>query len=115
MRIIKQSEFVALPAGVFYMHYEPCTFGDLRVKGDSRSHNDWLFTPTDTIDSFDTGQWLDRLDEMVTHGASYPLDFGANLTRHGMYDPDDSLIAVLDRVDAVGLIALLNKSLEVMP
>jgi hypothetical protein len=115
MHIIKQSEFVKLPAGVFYMHYEPCNFGDLRIKGDTRSQNDWHFTPTDTIDSFDTGQWLERLDDMVRNGASYPLDFEANLTRHGMYDPDDSLIAVLDRTDVVGLIALLNKSLEVLP
>lgn len=115
MRIIKQSQFVKLPAGVFYMHYEPCVFGELRIKGDTCGPNDWCYTSTETIEAFDSNELWAREDEMVRDGVSYPLDLDENCNRHGMYDPDDSLIAVLGRADVVGLIALLNKSLEILP
>lgn len=114
MRILKQSEFVKLPAGVFYMHYRPCMFGELRIKGDTLTKNDWWYAPTDFIDCEDAIQMVDRLDEMEKRGANYPLDFVTE-SRNGMYDPDDSLIAVLDRADVVGLIGLLTKSLEQLP
>jgi hypothetical protein len=106
VRIIKQSEFVKLPPGVFYMHYKPCVMGELRIKGETCNDRDWMYASTDSIDFEDTGQMVDRLEEMEHSGASYPLDVHT-LGRNGMFDPDESLIAILEPADCVALAARL--------
>lgn len=41
MRAVSHDEFIALPAGTLYAHWDPRVMGRLLIKGESISDNDW--------------------------------------------------------------------------
>lgn len=62
MRIVNRQQFLAMPAGTVYAKYEPCSFEDLCIKGDSLP-NDWFYQQiVDAIDVHDGGQFWSEPD-----------------------------------------------------
>ena len=108
MRIVSLETFRKMPNGTLFMKYEPCNFGDLRVKVDTLE-NDFIFeSVTDEIDCSGSDELFDKLfaaqkDENI----SLKMDFDAT-DRDGLYEAEQ-LFAVYEKVDVVGLIDKLNK------
>jgi hypothetical protein len=107
MRIITRKQLREMPAGVLYMAYEPCVFGECFLKGDSIG-NDWLCSCVIGAVAWGTsGDIFERCDAMV-QGASFPCDFTA-WGRDGLFEPDDRLYAIYEPEDVRRLIATLQR------
>ena len=75
MKIINRKAFFEMPAGTIYAQGEPWCFGELCVKGETLdSGDDWLYRQLVQIDADNSDKLIDRLDDMLDNGASYPLN-----------------------------------------
>lgn len=95
MRVYSKRQFVELPAGTLYHPGVKWLFGDLTVKGRSRG-DDWYGRPLGWVTAHDNGEAFDRLEEMVSTGASYPLDQSYAMN---MRDEDDTVFLVYEAAD----------------
>jgi hypothetical protein len=113
MRLVKRPELMQLPAGTLFCElHEPWVFGGLTVKHDTLVWNgknsDFWTRQLDWPDADDTGEALDRLEEMAADSnVSYPVEEAHG--RHGLYD-DDRFYLVYEQADAEALIADLRKA-----
>ena len=109
MRIYRRDEFLKLPAGTIYAKGKPCYFDGFNVKFDTLN-NDWVHLNPMWIEAQDSGEAFDRFDEMLEHGASYPMQESAG--RDGCYDKDE-IFLVPERADLLKLKELIEAALSV--
>lgn len=108
MKIVDRKTFLSLPAGTLFSTYQPCVFGDLRIKGDSIGEIDFFYQPiTDAIACNDSSEFAEKLDAAQASGASLSMDFDCQ-GRDGMFDADQ-LFAVWEPADVAALIARLGR------
>jgi hypothetical protein len=101
MRMVDRAGFLALPAGTFFVKAgSRWAFGGLCIKDDNAGDNDWYELDPAGIASDDTGEWLDRLEEMERAGASYPMQDA--VARDGLYE-DGALFLIYERDDLLRL------------
>ena len=112
MKIINRKEFLKLPAGVIYSKFEPCIFGDIRIKGDT-SYNDWYYQDLLMIDANDSGEWSEIVHSAMNEGENIPLNLHYE-GRDGYYD-EDQLFAVFENKDAIQLVHRLIETLSNYP
>lgn len=108
MKIVSKKDFLALPAGTVYSHFEPDIFEGLRIKGDSISEADDFFYE-DLIGAVlcvDSEDFHDVCD-MMGKGASISADF-EQTSRDGLFE--DGLYAVYEPKDVQQLIVRLQKA-----
>ena len=109
MRIYRRKEFMELPEGTIYAKGKPWHFDGFNVKGESWE-TDWTYLSPMWIFAHDDGEQWARLDEMLEHGASYPMQHGYG--RDGCFD-DDDLFLVPERADLEKLRAMVDAALTV--
>lgn len=108
MRIYKRAEFMQLPGGTIFSKGKPWAFSDLMVKSSPDGSLDFVCRSLINIDSHDSEQNWDRLEQMRDVGASFPLneDYG----RDGMFD-DEDLFLVYEAADLIQLLSVVNAAL----
>ena len=108
MKIVNLETFRELPNGTLFMKYEPCNFGDLRVKVETLD-SDFLFDSiTNEIEASGSNELFDKLFAAEKDSTlSLEMDFDAT-ARDGMFEKDQ-LFAVYEIADVCGLIDRLNK------
>lgn len=100
MRIVDRKTFLGMPPGTIYCKGGRWSFGGLTIKGDSASYsNDWTYLEPGEIDAEDSGELLDRWEEMLSTGKSYPMDEEA-WRRDGLYE-DDAIFLIFELSDIV--------------
>lgn len=111
MRIIRRREFLKLPPGTIYCSApspdEP-VFGVMHVKADTLEYNDFVCLPLNGIDAHDSGQLIDRIDEMLQTGASYPLE--ESFGRDGCFD-DNEIYLIYEPADLERIISYCQEAL----
>lgn len=77
MKFVTHETLLAMPAGTVYATYEPCIFGELRIKEDVVGSSTWYYQ--DMIPWFegtkDSGAWIDTLDAIKRGEGHPPLDY----------------------------------------
>ena len=112
MRLVRRREFLALPAGTVYSHYNPCIFTGIAIKDNNCGDNDWFLT-----DLFPAGIGAGTEDMMgilsgAEKGKSFSLDFDSG-SRDGCFNEENDLwFAVWEPADVQGLIAALQQTLK---
>lgn len=105
MKILSFRDFLELPAGTIFSYYEPCSFSDILIKGQSLE-NDFvcqsLIAPVACSDSTGFATQCDKAES----GENVPLDFDC-AGREGMFN-DAQLYAVYSDEDIVGLIRAIE-------
>jgi hypothetical protein len=82
MRIVDYKTFTNMPNGVIYQEYEPCIFGDIKVRHDVLIHdddglvNDWYYSELFGSPDLDhTKSWsIMEACEVMENGKSIPID-----------------------------------------
>jgi hypothetical protein len=117
MKIVDRQTFLAMPVGTVYAKFSPLSFGDVCIKDETVSHDgkmiDWWYVDFTSIDSTDTNDWMNKLEDARIHGTSVPMDF-ETISRDGLFDADQ-LFAVFERADADALIARLERAIDKTP
>jgi hypothetical protein len=112
MRLMKRPELMTMPAGTLFAElHQEWVFGGLQLKGDTFQINgenfDFWVRQIDWPDNQDTGEAIDRLEEMAQDSTiSYPIESAYG--RHGLYD-DERLYLVYEPADTQALIADLTQ------
>jgi hypothetical protein len=110
VKIYRRNEFLALPEGTFYAKGKPWYFGELSIKHDTSSQlSDWWSLDPCWIAANDSGEAVDRLDEMLEKGASYPMQDA--ISRDGLWDEDD-LFLVFEKDDLLKLREMIDKAIS---
>lgn len=111
MRLVKRPEFLTLPPGTLYARLrQPWIFDGIALKEETIVHgdkaNDFYSIDLTGIDAHDTGEYINRLDEMLADpSVSYPLE--AAPSRGSDYD-DETVYLVYEPADTAALIAALK-------
>lgn len=115
MRIYSRQDFMTLPEGVIFAKGKPWFFGTLSVKGDTIFMEgraiDFGVRDLVNIESHDSGEWSDRLEEMLENKASYPMN--DSYGRDGCFD-DEDVFLVYETQDIKKLITTLQYAEEVI-
>lgn len=111
MRLVNRQELMKFPPKTLFCEmHQRWVFGGLQLKMDTiviggQNYDFWVQT-LDWPEAHDTGEAIERLEEMVADsGVSYPVE--PALVRHGLYD-DDRLYLVYEPADTEALIASLT-------
>lgn len=85
MKVVDRKAFLALPEGTIYCKGVQWDFHSLCVKGETWG-SDWTYWCPEWIDANDSSEAMNRLDEMLATGASYPMDDAYG--RDGCFEED---------------------------
>lgn len=109
MRIYDRASFLLLPPGTLYCAGTPWVFGALHVKEETLAGGigDWFCRSLNDIESHDSGEWHDRLEEMAKQGTCYPLETAVG--RDTMYE-DDAVFLVYESADLDDLAAVIARA-----
>lgn len=115
MRIVNSQEFYKLPPGTLYCHYEPCSFMELNIKGDTISDGtvdiDYFYQPLiGNVECGESEGMHKILDDSLLNGTAFTLDSESTL-RDGMFD-DSRMYAVYHKSDVLQLIKQLQSTLK---
>ena len=112
MLVLKRGDFLKLSAGTIYAKGKSWhwNFDQLAIKGDTLSTDDWGVLHPIWIEADDGREAVERLDEMLMNGASYPMAAAAG--RDGCFDEDDVFL-VLERADLMELRGMIDQALSV--
>jgi len=111
MRLVKRQELMTLPPGTLFAElFEPWSFGQLAIKGetwiDGDKNFDFLEIGLGAVASDSTEQYCERLGEMLADSTvSYPAE--SDYGREGLYD-DNIVYLVYEPADVDHLIGLLR-------
>jgi hypothetical protein len=116
MKIVNRETFLAMPEGTIYYKYEPDTYTDLAIKGESLKS----LAGTGFIDFFERdflgfppllflGERDSDLQALVKSGESLPMDFEIE-GRDGLYD-EHQLFAVLEKQDVMNMLWTIQEAL----
>jgi hypothetical protein len=103
---------MTLPGGTLFCElYQEWVFGGLQLKMETITNNgkniDFWVHALDRPEAYDTGEAIDRLEEMSHDSSvSYPLESARS--RHGLYD-DDRLYLVYEQSDTDAFVAALGR------
>ena len=107
MKIVNRQEFLKMPEGTVFTKFKPHMFGSLCIKEDSIGDDDFRYTRIhDAVDSDNTVEFLDIMDEAVLRGGKVPMHFNT-IERDGLFE-EDQLFAVWDDYDTGKLIERLQ-------
>lgn len=104
MNIVNRDGLMALPEGTIYAPGVRWSFDGLRVKGFTQG-NSWIYTNLIDIECDDCRERVDRFEEMVNHGASYPINDASQ--RDGSFDKG-AVYLVFEKDDLKRLIRHVN-------
>lgn len=91
MKIVDRKTFLSMPEGTVYAKIpKRWIIEDIHVKYESTDYNDWYYMNFNWVDASDSGEAIDRLDEMFESGASYPVQ--NSIARDGLFDEDDHFL-----------------------
>ena len=93
MKCVDHKTFMALPAGTLYAKGVQWAFDQIQIKHNNCGDDDWYAQSFDSVDANDGGEAIDRLEEMLTKGASYPMDW--SICREGMYKIDETAVFLI--------------------
>lgn len=115
MKIVKRSEFLALPTGTVFSKYKHCLFEDLMIKGDTspvavECGDFWYQSIADAIECSGSEERFNKLFSAAETGNSLVMDFHCE-GRDGLYEPMDSMYAIWERADVESLISRLQETL----
>jgi len=110
MRVVDRKTFLTLPEGTAYQKGKPWVWNGLCFKQGNTPHNDWIYTAIDDVESHDSGEAVDRLEEMLETGKSYPIEDATS--RDGFYN-DDDLFLIYEAGDLIHLQGLIEKAFVV--
>lgn len=112
MRLYNRTDFMALPAGVIFAKGEPCSFGDIAVKGDTIVIDgraiDFGVLHLVGIEAHDTGEMVERFTAMEEFGASFPMEDAYG--RDGCFNDKDQFL-VWEGADLEKLQAIVSQAL----
>jgi hypothetical protein len=95
MRIVRRAEFLKLPPGTLYVAGKRWIFRGPELKHETTG-NDWYFQKFDWIEAHDSNEAIDRLEEMLESGVSYPLE--TSIGRDGSFS-EDELFLIFEAAD----------------
>ena len=102
MRIVKLEEFVKLPSGTVFQHWEPCIMDEIQIKKETlKSNNDFFYSQI-TIQP----EMVDE-DDMIYKYDGFGFRHSEIQSRWGMYDYDQ-LFLVYDDADVDNMIEMLK-------
>ncbi len=108
MKIVNIETFRGLPDGTLFMKYEPCIFGDLRVKVETLDSYFLFEAITDEVEASGSDKLFNKLFAAENDSTmSLKMDFDVT-DRDGLYEAEQ-LFAVYEKDDIIGLIDKLNK------
>ncbi len=111
MKIINRKDFLKVASGTVYSLYETHFFNGLYVKGDTMREDFGCYEISSPfIDAGDNDSLSPKIIAMAETGESLPVDF-TMFGRDGCFE-ENQLFAVWERNDVLGLIDLLEKSIE---
>ena len=97
MKILNRTDFLMMPQGTVYAKIpERWIIGDLCVKHESTDYGDWYYMSFDWVDANDSGEAVDRLDDMADKGSSYPVQ--NSIARDGTMDLNETFL-VYEKAD----------------
>lgn len=110
MKIYKRDEFLKLPEGtVFHKAQEDSyCFGTLSFKGQSLEY-DFYCLDTGWIDGEDSTECFDRLEEMITNKASYPMQCCES--RDGLFE-ENAIFLVYEKDDLIKLRSWIDDAIK---
>lgn len=108
MKIVNRKDFLQLPAGTIFCKGVKWCFDNLSVKGHSWE-NDFLYVDLCNIDATDSGQWVDRLEDSLRNGTSYPIN--NNAARDGIFD-EDAIFLIFEEKDLNFLIDVMKIAIK---
>lgn len=103
MKIYSRAEFMKLPEGTVFIKEDL-----FRVKGETWDV-DFIYRSLIDIESHDSNQLFDRLEEMEKKGTSYPIN--KDYSRDGMFD-DSDLFLVFEKDDLLEIKNVLQTALN---
>ena len=112
MRIYDRTDFMKLPEGTIYAKGKPWYFEQIHVKAQTLEPNDFVCMALMNFENSGTEQWIERLEEMLQAGASYPMDedfFG----RDGCFNNDD-IFMVFEHGDLLTLRKFIDRAIEIV-
>lgn len=104
MRIYNRKDFMNLPIGTFYCKIDSGSGGGLCIKKESL-YNDWYYQDLCNIESFDSQERWDFIDDSLQNGTSYEIS--SSEMRDGFYENEDKFL-VYEKKD----LELLKKYIE---
>ena len=109
MRLMDRSDFLQMPPGTIYAKGFPWAFGGLTIKADTIG-GDWVCLDPCWVSAQNSEKAFDRLNEMLSTGASYPGNdaFG----RDKCFDTD-AVFLVFERADLDALQGHISAALAV--
>lgn len=116
MRMLNRSDFMKLPPGTFYLKGEPWAFRQLAIKQETLPPHspdaigDWYYIEPSWIDADSSEQAINRLEEMLVKGSSYPLD--TSIGRDGYFEERD-IFLVFEKPDLLALRAFVDAAIEI--
>lgn len=117
MRVYTRQEFLKLPEGTVYCKGQPWAFGGINIKGETIAASDgrlidWYYLDPEWIDAHDSGEAGARLDEMLSTGASYPMQDA--IGRDGCFD-ENEVFLVYEDADIQKLVGWLIENIDSTP
>lgn len=108
MRVYNRKGFLQLPDGTIFCKGTRWCFDNLSIKGHSWE-DDFLYVDLCNIDANESGQWVDRLEDSLSNGTSYPINNQA--ARDGLFD-EDAIFLVFEEKDLEFLIDVMKISIK---
>jgi len=99
MRVYNRKDFLKLPNGIIFCKGVKWCFDTMKIKCQSLNHceyDDFVYMDLCNIDSEDTGSWVDKLEDSLLNGTSYPINI--NTEGDGLFEKD-SIFLVFEKED----------------
>ena len=116
MKIITYDEFIKTPKGTLYSEYEPCIFGEVKIKHDVIEHKgeiiDWYYQELTNNPDWDYAEPYDisSICKKMEDGVDVPPDFDI-IERDGMFDYDRKFL-IYSKEDIQMLINKLSSLID---
>lgn len=109
MKLLNREQFLKMPAGTIFAKGKPLYFHGLEIKFETTQYNDYWSLDPAWIDSNDLNEADKYFDEMLTKGASYPMDNG--ISRDGLFE-EDAIFLVWEKNDLVLLKEYIENAIK---
>ena len=112
MKIVDREQFLKMPQGTVYAKVpSKWIVEDLCVKHESTNYNDWYYMSFSWVDADDSGDAIDRLDEMADNGASYPVQ--NSIARDGLMELDSNFL-IYEKADIDFIVSQISPNTKLM-
>ena len=110
MKVYNRNEFLQLPEGTIFCKGGIWVFENMCIKRQTYG-NDFSYVDLCNIDSYDTEDWINRLENSLNKGISYPIN--KNTSRDGSFNELD-LFMVFEEEDLEFLVKIMKDSINVL-